>query len=474
MKAILTAFACAWMAFPAIGAVGVTPTTPQPSNVRFVTSGMPFQTITNSAVAAPSGTLHVFYPGRYWIPTNTLGWGRGGTYYWHLWPGATLVFGSSNDVTAGAVFGDGGFATTNIVSGYGDIVISNKNLRLVHLQAASTFIATVNSIYNPNTNTGSSGLIEIAAAGTTLNIHAYDFIDWRPYDLLLAGDLAFQAGPTVVSAGRRLSAGNSLIEFGRAPLVLGSVILKAPYMETTFPNGDMVLTPGVVVEADTINFGDRGFIWADNILADPGYAIINVRRITANSTSTRPLISNINGSTDGLRFVNTTFEGGTAVDVMNISAPTTPVMFENCRITGGATNSITAASAETIKSLGLSIEKPLSSTVRVDGPVTGLPSTNTYSGTNVVLNVAGADRQVLIATNAMLLIVTNAGIFSGKNGTLTIYNNGATNDNIAWTTANVRFAGPDGSNTVVAAKSLIVDWKNEGTNTLIRTYTQKN
>lgn len=456
------------------GATVSTSPQPIPSGVRFYTPGTPFESITNSAATAPSGTLHVFYPGRYWVPTNSLGWGRAGTYYWHFWPGATLVLGASNDVTSAALFGDGGVATTNIVSGAGDIVISNKNLRLVFLQAASTFVGRFNSIYGVNTNTGGSGLIEIAAAGTTVNVAADDFIDWRPYDLLLIGDLAFQAGPTVVSAGRRLSAGNSLIEVGRGALTPGTIILKAPYMETTFANGDMVLAPGVVVEANTLNFGDRGFIWADNILADPGYAIVNVRRITANTSSTRPLISNINGSTDGIRFVSTTFEGGTAVDVMNLSAPTSPVIFENCRITGGSTNSITCANAENIKIVGaLDIEKPLSATVRANGPVVGLPSTNTYSGTNVVLNVAGADRQVLVATNAMLLILTNTATVSGKSGTLTIYNNGATNDNIAWTGASTRFSGPDGSNTVFAAKFMVVDWKTEGTNTVIRTTIQK-
>jgi hypothetical protein len=179
----------------------------------------------------------------------------------------------------------------------------------------------------------------------------------------------------------------------------------------------------------------------------------------------------------GLRIVGQPkIVGATAVDPVVVGGL---LSIEGGVITTGAsaTNSVSRAGSLATLSIpgGLTVDKPVHANVLVEGGlIKGPPLTNSYAGTNVFFSVSSHPEQVLLATNAMLIVVTNVSGMSGKHGRLTIYNNGATNDNIAWSTANVRFMGPDGSNTVAAAKAIYVDWRTDGTNCLLSTTTQKN
>lgn len=100
--------------------------------------------------------------------------------------------------------------------------------------------------------------------------------------------------------------------------------------------------------------------------------------------------------------------------------------------------------------------------------------TNTYATTNVFINVAANPWQVVLATNAMLCVVTNsAQLSSSEEVWVSFINNGATNQNVVWA-AGPRFYGSGASNTVVAGKTMEVNIKKVGTNLDVICWPQTN
>lgn len=83
----------------------------------------------------------------------------------------------------------------------------------------------------------------------------------------------------------------------------------------------------------------------------------------------------------------------------------------------------------------------------VAGALNGfVPKTNTFSGTNVVIDLARHPVQVVEVTNTCLLIITNTAstaFHSGKQVTVTLYNNKATNVGVYMTAVNRRPLGQD-------------------------------
>ena len=104
-------------------------------------------------------------------------------------------------------------------------------------------------------------------------------------------------------------------------------------------------------------------------------------------------------------------------------------------------------------------------------PDLDLVYTNSYITTNVFVALNGSPKQALIATNAMLLLFTNS--IENYPIELTIYNNGATQQNITYPNG-LRWLAGGLSNSLTAGKELTLRIKKTGTNISLTSYNQVN
>lgn len=106
-----------------------------------------------------------------------------------------------------------------------------------------------------------------------------------------------------------------------------------------------------------------------------------------------------------------------------------------------------------------------------------LPKTNTFTGTNVPIDLSRYPVQVVVVTNTCLLIITNTvstALHSGKQVTVTLYNPKTTNVGVFVTAANRRLLGPDSGLLSAASaaahisltngQSMRIDYQVDGTN----------
>jgi hypothetical protein len=424
----------------------------------------------------------VIGPGRYYFPNPTLSLARPHVAY-YAYPGVTIVIGDGTGST-GNPFGYAA-AATNWFTGHADFILSNQTQLVSMTQAGAYLYLECNSIWRKGTNMG-TGIFERDAGKLVALWH--DFCRTDPYDIYvdLFGD-AVDADSYVHLEGPNWYWGDSCVEVGNFSVpgrakFIGDYGEQIPFghVPPSGGAGSSFVGNNCVVRFDTLSTGTNGS-WGGIGTDSPTTTVFDVRQMKAASASRFGLF----GVGDGMnaRWVNTTFTGGAGVDPLHFISGNTPIL-ENCIVRTGAsaTNSLRASAAVGVTVVGtLTLDKPVHDFVAVNGLVGGV-HTNSYTTTNVWWNVGGHTSQVLDATNAMLLAITNAATLeSGKASKLLIVNNKDTNMNVAVTAAGRRITG-DGlqlnagvvSFTVTNGRVAVVSYEKIGTNNVLSVAQQQN
>jgi hypothetical protein len=484
------------LAAPAAISTANGPFVVNPTTTRYITPGTPMSVITNRVATASVGTLIYFQgPARYHITTNTTTWSVPGINF-YFEPGVTVVFGCDGDTTASGsrpIWANLS-AGTNSVAGYGSFVISNQNSVLIDMQASSSelFFECVES--KRLVVTGTTPLVK-QADSTRLRLFARGNLENWSYDVWWGtgnGD-GLRTDLTVLG---QIVAADSGIEFSGGyddgyPGIfrVGSIVRR-----NTTADSAGLLSIGTNMRLDIGQIGGTGtgggtnwFIALDHTQAGASKTTPSILRAGSircdASASDHPYLFEaipVGNFVGKWRIVDTIIDSPTnrtaAVFQMydsSISLENTEINFRNTGITNSITRFGDGTGTEFVDGRWLKCDKPTWNIPINFGPIIGV-HTNSYAGTNVVVSLDGQTVQALVATNAMLLILTNtANLESGKEVCVTLYNNKATNMNVAYTGAGYRPMNQV-QNTVTNGRSLVLNIKYVGTNYHVISSQQQN
>ena len=432
-----------------------------------------FSDVTNKIVRALPGQWVLIPPGpaMLHIPTNNISLMRGVNI--ECWP--TLVVGCSNDFVSRPIFTDTGVGpTTNFFIFHSDLVISNNGdniLKPIDIRTNGTFLSLRHDgKYHFAPTTQARPLVYMEAGtfvcrGWKWDNNTYDGIWTEGNDVRYWVELQeADVNDTLVEQGGGANA-EITTGYGYFRVVKGTKKSPGTAAQAAFLN----LRGKSAFYADNLNCG-RGTVYIGGT-ASTNVSVFSVKRFENNPTGGGGMMQ-VQGYS---RIENTTIYGGNQNPII-IETPNS--VWADCVIYAGsgATNSFEGffpdvAAAARLTVVGtLTIDKPPDDQIALQGKVVSIsgPWTNSYAGTNVFVSLNSFSDQVLIATNSMLLIWTNSPeIASGKEVTLSIFNNKATNMNIAHSTAGVRFLGGV-SNTIAAGKQLVFKASVIGTNISIQ------
>lgn len=416
------------------------------------------QQFTNAVKTVASGTLiRIDQPGTYHADAMP-NWGRAGTFYFYFAPGVRLTSSGGsqwiNDTDA---------PTTIIICGHGEFIQTN-NVEAIYLLQPGSYVEWWGKTLWGNNATNAVAMFDHFAG--KIIIRMSDLLRVDGYDIYVntQGD-SFDPDCFVDIRATEWVAPENIFEVTTDFSVSGRCYFEGTLARKLKNNvGSDEFTAfakNVHARFDTMNLGTNATIKGT-------HGVLEAREIYSDAGS---LVPSILGT---MRIVGARITGPTAVDPVS-SGVSGALNLIDCEIVSGssATNSIRAASPVTVNAAGLRIDKPLHDNISISGTITGPPQTNSYAGPNCFINVAGHPQQVLITTNSVHLVWTNAASISGKSGSLFLINNGATNHPITHSGANVRFMG-GASNSVNTAKSLAVAWETRGTNLFLSFAPQTN
>lgn len=458
------------------------------SNNRYIRPGTGFEQITNIVGTAVAGTKIWFMgPATYHIPTNTTTWAKPGVDF-HFDAGVTMVFGANGDATGAdfrPIWSDSGAATTNRITGYADFVVSNRFSTLVdYSQGASKIYFECNNASRMATTLEAAVFKQ---SSCDMRVLVRDTIRNEGYDGWWIGTAA--GARTWLKAGRIFVA-DTAIEMdssfdGDKPGVIEVGVIE----KNQNGNGSFVfmqLHGNINISCGTAYMGTNCTIYYyGGVSARP--AVLDCKEIWLKSHTSGEYMFNIDGSGGPI--------GTFRIQNARIYAPTnsiTPFLvwdatlgLENCEVIATSdtiTTGFGIGSAAIVEARNLKVNKPFGDGVAVNGgPIIGV-ATNAYDTTNVFWNVGGHEQQFLNATNAMLLIMTNAvGLESGKLGQLMIKNDKATNMNVAISADGRRVFGDAlqinagmVSLTVTNGRTVLLDYQRVGTNNMLTVKQQQN
>ena len=427
---------------------------------------------TNAVKTAPVGSTILVAPSRYHFLSTDLGlWTNNLTYDF---TGSDVVWGSSSDVAAKPIFHDIRQATTNYLIG-GRHVISNEHSTFCYVSNLNTRIALhPESIYRPSTLSGNNALIKHESG--VIAAHITDFARNTGYDFYWHSGL--HAGAKVFIRCPRVTVGDTALE------LIGSF---------KFGPGDAYFDFGTV-EPDSLDTQDNGFFTfgetcyfrfgtiicshgrtiniglGDSYTASDTVTIEGDRIVAEGNAGTSPILM-WHGYAKFKNITITTSNGTPAITFTDTGGKLTLQDVRIFTTNAAPITSSTTEGVDIISSVHL-LTNNVDDTIALNGNVIAQPLTNNYSGTNVVVSLNGHQRQVVDATNALLLIVTNsAALTSGKTIEVTLYNNKATNMNVAYSTAGLRFLGAT-YNTLAPGMSLLLRMSYTGTNIVVESFPQ--
>ncbi len=406
MKKLLS-FLLAWPLLAMGVPITIGPNMPAPSSVRFVSSGMSYESITNLTGTAEAGTLIYFFPGRYIIPTNHTTWLRPGVNY-YFYPGAEVRFGTTGDGVNRPVFRDTA-ATTNYIAGYGALIVSN---------AASPLISVTNSATKLFFEAGSGWNYHASATAATIYqtngiINAY-FHDELGSAAFNAYEMAGIGSKVHIAAGRRIIAGNA-IALGNYKFAHGECVIESPRFEQTVPpiaNIMFWLTEGMHIRGDFAKVQNNSTIFA---LPEGGantnmpifeVAVVDAAENTGSTTIWSDTPFHIKGTTIY----------GAATGQPPVTYDGASLVLENVQIHCGnvlhAISQTELTGDDTVTIIGsLYINREITNSLYVNGYVTA---------TNMVPVVLAADNQSVSVTNiASLIISSDNGTAANRTFTLT-------------------------------------------------------
>lgn len=428
---------------------------------------------TNAIKNSPVGSTLVASPRRWHFLSTDLSWLTNSLTY--DFSGSTVVWGSSSDGSAKPIFHDIRQATTNYVMG-GDHILSNSFSVFSFLtNVNSKVIFTPRRVYRPATSSGvplfrhDSGVLIADIAEEVHNV-GYN-VYWH------SG--AFAGGKLYFRCPRALSA-NVMIDLSPAnPFGEGDGYIEINTAEVDLSSG----TPGIsflnlaehiYYKGQTVLLKDRSL----NLGGSAGRAIFDVARVKVDAATLAGVPIIITATAPGSVLIqDCAINVLSGIEAISLAEGLT---LRNCAIyTTNAPVFVlpfdTAVTVEGFLKLNPGIAIDAENTVAVNGGGQVLVvKTNTYAGTNVVININGHEQQVVLATNAMLLILTNSTVLeSGKKVSVTLYNNKSTNMNVAYTAAGFRPMGQV-HNTVTNGRSLRLEITYIGTNNHVVAFQQQN
>jgi len=466
----------------AMGALSPPVLNPQGAATKIIQS-VSAAAFTNMILNSAYGDLIIVPPGTYVIPAMT-NMARPGVN-WFFYPGAQVIsMGGSSWIADGATAS----GTTNSIWGHGEFVISNNvPFCTVDTWSPTKIYIECKSIWHADTNHSSELFTHNVGR---LTVRAAEFLRHEGYDIYVYDGLWQDAANFFVdiSASEWIAAENALeipgpIDAPGRAVFTGSTFRKLTNTVAATSSEFMLLSGHVVVRAGTINLATNAIIQGTTDAATDGTRP-RIEADTIFALSGSPSFALTIG---GVHIVGARMIGAPNIDPILLNSRN--VTLENCEIINGtgSTNCIRAVSALSATVIGAlrvsnSGTNGVHDFVAVNGgPIIGQPYTNNYAGTNVFWNSGGHTDQVLDATNAMLLVVTNATTLeSGKTGRLVMINNKATNMNVAISAAGLRLFGVGGqlatstSFTVTNGRTSIVTYERIGTNNTLIVSQQQN
>ena len=432
--------------------------------------------ITQGVVTAAADVVRWFEPGTYIIPTNLISWMRPGITNRFHFNGATVYYGHSSDGvgapnTPRGLWWDAVGAATLIVTGNGTFISSNVHgTPLSIINAGSKVEFSCNNLIRVNTNLGapviyqSDGDITATVFGDIEN-YGYDGY-W--YNGTGSGTLKLKVG--------RIYCADTGIEYLASPTNWHTIEVdqfeKRPTPHDT-PQA-MMLADKVHVTAGTVNLHSNAYIGSSGFFLPPG--VLEASEIFCDTNSNQPLLI-----LAALRVKGANMVGSMLTNTIRTSD--FGQIFENCTVSIGPDISATnfaivsgSGGAEFVSIVGdLRIPRGrVQDMVSLNGRVIGSQWTNSYAGPTVFVHLGHHTHQVLDATNSATLVLTNtAGLESGKEVFLTVYNNKATN--MPLTHPGAGYRPMNQVQTVVTnGRSLLLHITRIGTNNHVMAYQQQN
>lgn len=380
---------------------------------------------TNVVKTAPRGSLVHTLPGRYHLLSVDLPLLTNDLHY-HFEPGAVVVFGSSGDTAAGRIFSDIRSTSTNIISGQGQFIVSNKLSQFIGLSNAASRLKFEAYSISRFDNTENVSLILHDGGHMTVNIHGWmENVRYDGYwynglhgtdafihltcPRISVGDTALE----VNGVGVRLKPGNGNFYIGKMERHPSSTVggtLLALLDECYVNAGGIVLRDrNISIGASLANHQpilECGFIVASNVTSEPivvvGPALLRGPRIVG-WTGVAPIA--VDSIVDGARLV-----------------------LDSCEIISSNTYSIASLdfdglATNTIVSIGSYWNKPIGPRLRVEGSWSTTNSLDTtLTADNQVVPTAGAQYIKLssdnvTAANRTFVLVTGT---MGRGQTLTL------------------------------------------------------
>lgn len=450
----------------AIGAVSPPPTVSRPGTV-YIQPNEAAASITNKIGQMPFGWTAEFLPktdGPYIIPTLTFSLLRS-NWNFVIPPGTHLVIGVDSDATERPAFSDsatfaGTAATTNNILAWGaTITVSNRACNIFEVTRAGSVVNLY--CHDLRRTYTSSGRVCLKQFEGRFSWFITGVMTNGGYD----GYWGVPAGTAMWTAGyaNRIDVDNTAVEFTTG-VYPGHAVITVNHARSAQGNG-MTVASNVVVRGGLLEMDSSGA--ATSAGGDGPAGVLDFREIRGN---VQP------AELTPLRVVGAKIIGEVITEGLSGEDQ---VILENVEIESpaGSTYSISALvpPGRATISGGLRVNKPVSADIALHGAaMIGPPMTNAYVGTNVFFSLNGQSEQALVATNAMLLIITNStAIESGRRVALTIYNNKATNMNVAYSAAGFRPMNQV-QNTVTNGRSLLLEVTRIGTNNQIRAFQQQN
>lgn len=332
--------------------------------------------LTNIASQAAAGTLIRVHkgPGPYWIGTNEVSLLAPGVDM--ELNGAVITMGTTADSGSPRyIFDDaldGKGARTNRIYGTGEFYITNNQggLMLQTEGNSETFIQ-----YRIARTLGNQVLHSVDAGSYT--VHQLDYGQSDEYDFMTT------AFPKKIAVyGGKIFAGDSIFEFANAFTNSGDCVIQVQYGEV-LTNGSGSGTAGLTIHDNVIIDGGVWNLYRNGTLstgqtngnATGAKAIVQnavIRSAPDNTKSTVQRVAAAYGTALTIR--NSTIEGPTGVDPIDINPMSGIFTLENTRVISGsgATNSVRATtSGSRLRLVGANaLDKPLHANVSLTADVT--------------------------------------------------------------------------------------------------------